>query len=248
MSLQGNLTDFSLAEIFQMLSTSKKTGTLQIVNQEEAEGNVYFNAGEVFFATSNWHRESLGSRLVKSKKITEEQLDKALEVQAKDKSGKRLGKILIELGSITDEVLNTFIQTQIQDTIFDLFRWSEGDFSFLPDQFPTEEDIGIHLSIDNIILEATRKLEQWERIKQKIPALDMVFQMAEAPGEGERDIVLKPLEWKLLRKIDGRRDINELSKILDLTDFETCRIIYGLFSVGLLEKVGEDKGSLKTEG
>jgi len=111
----------------------------------------------------------------------------------------------------------------------------------------TNDLISIHLSIENIILEATRKLEQWERIKQKIPALDLVFQMAEAPGEGERDIVLKPLEWKLLRKIDGKRDINELSEILDLTDFETCRIIYGLYSVGLLEKVGEDKNSLKTE-
>lgn len=241
MSLEGNLTDFSLAEIFQMLSVSKKTGTLRIVNQQGADGSVYFQDGEVFFATSNWQRESLGSRLVKGKKITEEQLDQALAAQQKEKNGQRLGKILVEMGFITKETLSTFVQTQIQDTVFDLFRWNEGDFNFLPDEFPTDEDIGIHLSIDNIILEATRKLEQWERIKQKIPSLDFVFQMSEAPGEGERDIVLKPLEWKLLRKIDGKRDINELAKILDLTDFETCRVIYGLYSVGLLEKIGGEK-------
>lgn len=246
MSLQGNLTDFSLAEIFQMLSRSKKTGTLRIVNQEGHEGSVYFKEGDVFFAISNWRRESLGNRLVKRKKITEEQLNQALKVQQSKDSGKRLGKILVEMGAIDAKTLEAFIQNQIEDTIFDLFRWSEGDFNFLANQFPTEEDIGIHVSIDNIILEATRKLEQWERIKQKIPSLDIVFQMSEAPGEGERDIVLKPLEWKLLRKIDGQRDLNELAKILDLSDFETCRIIYGLFSVGLLERV-ESKRSDNTD-
>ena len=54
-----------------------------------------------------------------------------------------MGQILVDEGYITEEVLEAFVQEQIQDTIFDLMRWDEGDFDFeaMPDV--VDEDIGL---------------------------------------------------------------------------------------------------------
>ncbi|MDO8987915.1 MAG: DUF4388 domain-containing protein, partial [Coriobacteriia bacterium] len=152
-----------------------------------------------------------------------------------------LGQILIEEGYITDKVLENFVQEQIQDTIFDLMRWDEGEFDFelLPDV--VDEDIGLAVSIENVIMEGSRRLEEWTRIKKKIPSMDIVFKMATAPGEGTFEISLKPIEWNLLLLVDGTRSVSELAGQTNRTDFEVSRIMYGLFSAGLLEVAADDE-------
>jgi len=245
-ALSGNLRDFSLPDVFQLISFSHKTGTLAI-DRGDAKGYVYFREGDVFFAISNWNREPMGRRLVRAGKITERQLQRALEVQASDEDPKRLGEILVKEGFLNQKVLETFVQEQIQDTIFDLFRWEEGDFDFKAGVIPGEEDIGLSVSVENIIMEGSRRLEEWDRIRKKIPTEECIFRMAVAPGEGTFEVSLKPSEWKLLCLLDGRRTVAELSHLLDLSDFQVSRVLYGMFSGGLLERVdsaGVEEASL----
>src|SRR5450759_3561768 len=243
MALRGNLKDFSLPDVFQLVTLSRKTGILRIKRADGAEGSVWFREGDVFFAQSNWHREPLGERLVSANKITPSALSRALEVQKSEGAGgRRLGQILVDEGYVTDKVLEAFVQEQIQDTIFDLFRWDEGDFDFEPlPESPVEEDIGLSVSIENIIMEGSRRLEEWNRIKKKIPSMDLVFKMATAPGEGTFDISLKPAEWNLLLKTGGTRSVAQLARETGHTDFEVARVVYGLFSAGLLEVASDEE-------
>ena len=90
-------------------------------------------------------------------------------------------------------------------------------------------------------MEGSRRLEEWARIKKKIPSMDVVFKMATAPGEGTFEISLKPIEWNLLLLVDGSRSVAELAAEKKRTDFEVARIMYGLFSAGLLEVASEDE-------
>ena len=242
MALRGNLRDFSLPDVFQLVTLSRKTGVLRI-RRADAEGSVWFRDGEVFFAQSNWHHEPLGTRMVAAGKIAPSGLARALEVQRSEpEAGRRLGQIMVDEGYVSEKVLEAFVQEQIQDTIFDLFRWDEGDFDFepLPDM-PGEEDIGLSVSIENIVMEGSRRLEEWNRIKKKIPSMELVFKMATAPGEGTFDISLKPAEWNLLLKTDGTRSVSELARETSHTDFEVARVVYGLFSAGLLEVATDDE-------
>jgi hypothetical protein len=242
MALRGNLKDFSLPDVFQLVTFSKKTGVLRIERTDDSKGSVWFRDGEVFFAQSNWHGEPLGERLVHGNRITPSALARALEVRkVEGTDGRRLGQILVDEGYITDQVLEAFVQEQIQDTIFDLMRWDEGDFDFelLPDV--VDEDIGLTISIENVIMEGSRRLEEWARIKKKIPSMEIVFKMATAPGEGTFEISLKPVEWNLLLLVDGTRSVAELARQTSRTDFEVARIMYGLFSAGLLEVAGDDE-------
>jgi len=248
MALRGNLSDFSLPDVFQLVQLSRKTGVLRI-HKDGAEGSVWFREGDVFFAQSNWHRELLGHRLVAAGRITTAALAKALEIRRTEPSGgRRLGAILVDEGYISQNVLEAFVQEQIQDTIFDLMRWDSGHFDFevLPEA--VDEDIGLTVSIENIVMEGSRRIEEWNRIRKKVPSTDMVFKMATAPGEGTFEIALKPTEWNLLLKMDGTRTVGELASSLGKTDFEVARIIYGLFSAGLLEVATDEQvAQLKAE-
>lgn len=235
MALRGSLKDFGLPDVFQLVQLSRKSGILRI-NGPGAEGSIWFRDGDVFFAQSNWRRELLGQRLVAGQKITPSALARALEMRgAEPPGGRRLGQILIDEGYITQQILEAFVQEQIQDTIFDIMRWDEGEFDFevLPEVI--QEDIGLSVSVENIVMEGSRRLEEWDRIRKRVPSTDMVFRMSTAPGEGTFEISLKPSEWNLLLLTDGTRSVRDLAVATRHTDFEVARTIYGLFSAGLLE-------------
>ena len=104
-----------------------------------------------------------------------------------------------------------------------------------------DEDIGLSVSIENIVMEGSRRLEEWNRIKKKIPSMEIVFKMATAPGEGTFEISLKPVEWNLLLLVDGTRSVAELASDTNRTDFEVSRVLYGLFSAGLLEVASDEE-------
>ncbi|MRR12291.1 DUF4388 domain-containing protein [bacterium] len=241
-ALEGNLKDFSIADMFRLLASGRKTGTLYL-ERSDAQGKVCFKKGRVFFASSNWHRESLGRRLVKASVISEKQLRQALglqKIQKKEKAGRRLGQILVDEGYLDGKVLETFIQDQINDTLFDLFRWEEGELRFEADETADDEDIGISVSVENIIMEASRRLELWGRIRQKIPSMDTEFVMASTPGDKSMEIHLKPREWMLLCYLHGGRSVRELVDLTGYNDFETAKILYGMHSAGLIERLGAE--------
>lgn len=245
MALEGNLRDFSLEDMFRLLASGRKTGALYM-EQADAAGKVCVKKGRVFFASSNWNRESLGRRLVKAGVISEKQLRQALglqKIQKKEKANRRLGQILVDEGYLDSKVLENFIQEQINDTLFDLFRWEDGELRFEADETCEDEDIGISVSVENIIMESSRRLELWNRIRQKIPSMDTRFIMASAPGDKSMEIHLKPKEWMLLCYLHGGRTVRELVDLAGYNDFETAKILYGMYSAGLIEKLSAPDGA-----
>lgn len=244
MALEGNLKDFSLTDMFRLLANGRKSGTLHL-ERSGAAGKVCFDDGRIFFASSNWNRESLGKRLVKAGVTSEKQLRQALglqKIQKKEKAGRRLGQILVDEGYLDSKVLENFIADQINDTLFDLFRWEEGQLRFEADEMCEDEDIGISVSVENVIMESSRRLEIWNKIREKIPSMDTAFTMAAAPGDKTMEIHLKPREWMLLCYLHGPRSVRELIELTGYNDFETARILYGMFSVGLIDQVSADEG------
>jgi hypothetical protein len=242
MALRGNLSEISLPDIFQLVTFSRKSGVLHILRFDGARGSIWFRAGEVYFAQSNWRSDPIGERLVRAQRITPKALERALSLRAEEpENGRRLGEILVAEGYIAPQVIEQFVSEQMQETIFDLMRWDEGEFEFEPITGSPEEDIGLAVSLENVIMEGSRRLDEWNRIKRKIPSGDVVFKMATAPGEGSFEISLKPVEWKLLLLVDGSRSVTDLARATARTDFEVSRVLYGLFSAGLLEFAEDDQ-------
>ena len=240
MPLKGSLKDFSLPDLFQLIHFGRKNGTLNITSGE-ARGYVCFRDGNVFFATHNWKRPPLGQRLVQSGLVNDNQIEEALDLQRTTRKGQRLGNILVELGYLTKESLEVFIEEQIRDAVFNLLRWTEGEFDFDPNQVFPEEDIGLSMSTDNLILEGSRRLDEWYQIEKKVPALDAVFTVIRVPGGDTPDINLTSEEWLALYHVDGKHTVGDIVEKSGQSAMTTCKAIYGLVTADFIAPVGAEE-------
>lgn len=242
MALDGNLRDFGLEAIFQLINSQKKTGTLHIVRKVgDAEGFVYFRRGKIFGAVSNFNRQPLGERLVNAGHITEEQLHQALGIQRTGTSKKRrkLGQILIGEGLITEEILRTFVKEQIQNTVFDLLPWADGDFKFFEDQLPASEDMGLLLSARKILSQSGTRLDEWDRIRSRVPSAESIFDRVESVLETTSWAAFTPLHRKIADHVNGKRAVTEIAKALSVSEFEASSHLYDLAESDMVRLVQE---------
>lgn len=240
MALEGNLREFSLADMFRLLSTGSKTGVLH-VESGATQGLVCLREGLVCFASATGSVEAAGKRLVRAEVISEKQLRQAqglMKIQKRDKATRRLGQILVDEGYLEAAVLEAFVLEQVSGALFDLLRLEEGELRFQPDEACGDADMGIAVPVDAAMADAGKRLEMWNRIREKIPSLETRFAMAGAPGTKSTDIHLKPREWMLLCYLHGSRSVAELVELTGYSDFETARILYGMYAGGLITKAG----------
>jgi hypothetical protein len=238
MTLSGNLRDFSIPDVFRLVSLSGKTGVLHL-DRGDAEGSVWFRDGQVFFAVSDRRKGLLGERLVSAGRVSAAALARVVEIRADEpEGGRRIGEILLDEGIITAPVLEAFVQEQIQDTVFDLFLWDEGTFDFeVLGAPPADQDIGLAVSIENIVMEGARRLAQWTDLRTAASSGSVVFRVGSVSGEDVVDIALKPSEWRVVTLADGSRTVREVAQAAGVTEFEAARTLYGLFGAGLLQIV-----------
>jgi hypothetical protein len=236
--LEGKLQDFGLEAIFQLINSEKKTGTLHIIRRAgDAEGFIYFRQGKIFGAVSNYNRQPLGERLINAGHITREQLEQALKVQKTSKRRRKLGQILISEGLITQETLQHFLREQIQNTVFDILPWTEGEFKFYDDKLPAAEDMGLLISARRLLAKATEHQDEWEKIKQVVPSPQAVFAPKEGLTEKEWPTQLTPLHKKIWQQLDGKKTLEEVARALQITDYEATDHLYDLVQSGLVSLV-----------
>lgn len=238
MAFEGKLIDFGLEAIFQLINSEKKTGTLHIVRKNgDAEGFVYFRGGRIFGAVSNFNRQPLGERLVNAGHISRDQLHHALEVQRNGKRRRKLGQILISEGLITEEILRTFVKEQIQNTVFDLMPWTDGDFHFFEDQLPGAEDMGLLLSARKILSKGSARLDEWERIGSRVPSLEAVFDIVAGAHETAQALGFDQQHIMVLEHSNGKSTVSELAFSLEISEFETASCLFDLAEVQLVALV-----------
>jgi len=167
MSLVGRLEDLALPDIFQIISLSKKTGTL-IVRSRKGTGMVVFKDGQVIQAASDSIRDSLGNMLVSQGMLAEAGLAKALLLQQQE-TDKPLGMILVEMGAVQPQTLEGVIRRQVEEIIYDLLAWEEGFFNFELGEIAPKDKIEIDtqefllksgISAEYLLMEGTRLLDE----------------------------------------------------------------------------------------
>jgi hypothetical protein len=129
MILEGYLEDLNIKDLLQLLSLSKKSGTLTL-RCDAGEGQVFFCDGQVIRAFSSQYREGLGQLLMLQKLVTQEQLEAALAYQQGLVDHRPLGRIFCEQLKISSEVIEGIVARQIEKIVFSFFAWNSGRFSF----------------------------------------------------------------------------------------------------------------------
>lgn len=227
MAIEGPLKEFGIQDILQMLDLAHKTGVLTVRSQRMMdEAVVHLREGELVFASRRRSMRLLGQQLLREGKLTERELERALELQ-RDDPKQRLGAILVEMGSVDRGELERQLRFQIEETIYDLLSWDEGHFVFEEtDETPAGP---VRVRVDSLLMEGARRIDEWARLESRIPSADCVPVLA--PGEGTNSLIeLRAEEWEILAEIDGERDLRLIASDLGRSAFDVAKIVYGLAS------------------
>ncbi|MEA2465036.1 MAG: hypothetical protein QOJ98_2783 [Acidobacteriota bacterium] len=190
-------------DLLQWLSLGQKTGTLVVTNKQ-VQKKIFFRRGRVISSASNDPREYLGQFLMSHGYLTEPELKKAMEVQLQ--SNILLGKILVMIDVISESDLQRLMRLKAEEEIYDIFLWNDGEFYFLDDELPQQEMIPLQVDVTGIIMEGTRRVDEWGRIRETVPNETVIPVLLKEVDADE----LEEVEEPIVRAIDGKRTIAEL--------------------------------------
>jgi hypothetical protein len=149
------------------------------------------------------------------------------------RTGAKQGLALVESGLITEQQLNGALERQIAEIFYGIMRWREGTFEFLEEEAPGPDVYRVRESVTNLIMQATRQLDEWGLIEKVFPSMETVVIMT-PPKQPAGDIRLQPDEWQILTFIDGKRTIREICALSSQTNFEVCKKLLNLHHAGLV--------------
>jgi hypothetical protein len=181
MPLAGDLQEFEITDVFQLIQLGQKDGILRIQTANDI-GIVYFKNCMVAHAQTN----------------------------------KIKGEPAIDV----------------------ILSWKKGHFVFNPEEETQQHTVD--LPIQQVILEAARRIDELKRIQKLIPSFEVIIEIIEVPQPGVERIQLNPREWKVLSFVDGSLTIKQIAQKSNIPEFETAKIFYGMISSGLVKVVSSD--------
>lgn len=133
---------------------------------------------------------------------------------------------------------------QVLNDIYGIFHWQEGTFVFDQRSCPQEGCVLLDMDVNTLILTGARRLETWDIIQRIVPTSEALFEPRDTETRGE-PLALLDDEQNILNTVDGFKDVTRIAREVELTEFETSKILYGLYAVGLIQAADPDKSRLR---
>jgi len=249
-ALRGNLEDFGVCEVFQLIGQQRKTGVLEISN-DAGRIQLRFDAGSVVSAAPVGEQPdaALGEMLVRRGVLEPDALATALAECST--TLERLGARLVERGFVSREELEATEEFLTSETIFGLLRQSEGSFHFSAQPVPHQRDAATLLGAEQILMDGLRMVDEWRTVARGLPSEDSVLRRkrtfdvyaSTASGEAKKRLVTAERVYLL---VDGRLTLRRVIDLSHLGTFEASRIVAELISAGVLEPVKRKEPKPKT--
>jgi CheY-like chemotaxis protein len=232
--MQGNLASVPIVEVMQMLGLQRQTGRL-VINSTGDSTEVYFKNGAVVFASSNSDGSGtiVEELLRKTCKIEENSLRHALRIA--EMTSRPIDSILDQEKLFSLKAFAECLRRHTETAVYKVIAWKQGDFFFEKVPAPAFAN-PIQLKVDDLLIEGARRADEWGLIQQKIHDFDLVFE----PMIGNADELstrgMSDIDMKVFSLINGRRTIQEIIDMLNLSDFDVGKSMFILLSVNLIRK------------
>lgn len=246
MALKGNLRDFTITQLLNLVNLASKTGTLVVEGPADV-AKITFREGKLIYAQLDHLDNSLAGILRRSKKISSRQYS-ILSERAASLNDKELGILLINAGYLNQYDIIESLQQYFVEIVRQLFTWVEGIFHFEVNAMQPSDKIPIRMDLENLIIEGSRQLREWEQLQQEIPSLDMSLKFSDRPGINIRNVNLSVEEWRVVYYVNPKNTMRQIAKATKLNDLEIRRIVYSLLQAGLIEVIrpGEQTVTIQT--
>jgi len=224
--LEGSLSRFEVPDVLTFLNMGRRTGLLAMERAEQ-ESKLVIRDGNPVFATSSRDDLRLGDMLIRMRKVTAADLERALASHRG--RGYRLGQALLAERLLSEAELASFLKVQVSEVIFDTFEWKDGVFTFWDKVPPPATAVTLLMDLQNLIMEGSRRIDERGRLSEVFPDKDMVVEAMANPERVKHSVTMTPEEWKVFFLLDGRRSLSEICRLAGNPDeMATLEILHRL--------------------
>ncbi len=236
--LSGCLGDISIPDLLSFFNMFRKTGVLNF----ELDGGhkaLYFQQGEIVFATSTFARDDLGEVLFSLGKVSRAALQQARQLAI---GRTTLGKLLVQRGDVSPKDLWLAARSQVESIVYNLFAFAEGGFFFQYRSLDQEQILRLSMSTQNLIMEGLRRQDERALFMRRIISLDHF-----PVPTGSNSSKLDQLAARMLSFAQGgQQNACDLFRQTGLREFDGMRVLYALLEQGCVRM--EDAPNAEIEG
>lgn len=239
-ALHGNLQDFGIGEVFQLIGQQRKTGVLE-VRGEQGEVELRFDSGGVVAAVPAAERPDapLVEMIARCGVVPR---DRLTEFEDEVEANEPLTPRILAAGLIDPDSLREIEDLLTRETIFEVLRWDSGSFRFVAQPIAHERPPEQLLGAEQVLMDGLRMVDEWRAFSAELPAEHIVFRRrgsleeyrhspagraAPNPAEGERIYML----------VDGRASVRRVVDLSRLGTFLAMRVLVQLSRSGWIEPV-----------
>jgi curved DNA-binding protein CbpA len=216
----GQLSEHPLAELIREVIDADLSGALRL-SKGPAKVVIYFEKGELLFATSNLKAHRL-------RNVLQRKLTTAIDQLSAD-SDEELAATLVERGLVTADEMREARSAQASDVLRVALLWTEGQWSY---ERRVRVDAGLRVAIDvnRLLLECARHLPL-EFLKARVGVGAASYSVMKVDG-----VPLSPTEAMTLARVTQAGDEVNFADLTTrgLRAPEALRGIYALGAAGLL--------------
>jgi hypothetical protein len=230
MALQGNLEDFSLAEILQLIALQRKSGVLKLTSNE-ANAVLFFEKGNIVSVTDRREKKSdpLLEFLVSTERLTAEQAEQICTIRLQGKKDPL--EVIITGGYLTSKQLSEGVEAHARELLPKLLAWKTGHYFFSGDEKTVARlFFKVPMRTEALLIESMRRLDESARIKQ-LYSPSLILRPKESSDKAE---LAEEEKW-VLSLMDGRRPIREILAKSRMGEFDTYQILSDFIDAGLAE-------------
>ncbi len=224
-----------LARVLTSIVRGDRTGTLEVTSTDVTT-ILFFSQGKLVFAEQGTLGETLGRRLVREGKLTQEQYSAVIQQMTSrliESEQMRFGEVVVALGYLEPEMVHDALHAQVRRKLLCCFQWARVGIGWDPSPEPVREVAHWPTPVLPVIVEGIR--EFWT-LPQTLPTLgpngERFPVLAKTQREVSQQLELTPGESGYLRKLDGRTTINQLRDGRGLDRLGRARLLSALILTG----------------
>jgi PAS domain S-box-containing protein len=155
------------AELLVKHASQLRTGRL-VIAKGKHEKELFIDKGHIISCSSNDPARFLAQRLIAVGMITEEQRQKALDIQRETQLA--LGRILVILGALTENQLHDAMRQKAADDIRELSTWTDAKYVFVEEEIPTLQLVPLRIDVAELIV---HQLDTRHKVPAALHAIDV---------------------------------------------------------------------------
>ncbi len=222
-----------LFRLLREIYVGGKSGHLHLTSGHERR-RLRILGGRIIDGSSDVQGERLGEVLVRYGLLSQADLERAVAVVLRER--KKLGPVLDEMGLLDRPRMEDALGLHVREVLFVMLDRPNASFRFEEtSEGLVEGEVTCRLSTGDVILEATRRVQDPALVRRGIGDPNRVLVLSGDPLLRAQRITFTPIDGFVLSRIDGTLNAREILSLIPLPVEDVERSLFGLLCTGMVD-------------